>query len=63
MNLLNAVVTKILGEPVYVDTYPEVKWWQLKIEYDCYGRLGEQCLTFKAENDAREVKVGYEFLT
>lgn len=58
MNLLDAKVTRVLGEPEY--NYG--KWW-VKVAYDCWGREGETKLMFDTETEARNVKVGHEFLT
>ena len=65
MNLLDAVVTEVLSEPLFVDTYKEngVMWWQVKVKYDCYGVISERNLVFNNAVDAHNVSVGYEFLT
>lgn len=65
MNLLDAVVTKVLSEPKYVDEYAKdgITWWEVKVEYDCWGQVSEGTLTCKTEDEAKEIKVGYEFLT
>ncbi|WNF07432.1 hypothetical protein [Brevibacillus borstelensis] len=65
MNVVDAVVTKVLSAPRFNDKYAEdgVTWWEIDVEYDCYGRISTRTLTFKARNEADEVKVGYQFLT
>jgi YD repeat-containing protein len=63
MNLVDAYVTKVLSEPEFIDTYKEYKWWQVRVEYNSYGRLSETELTFKTKDETEQVKVGYHFLT
>ncbi|MED2007025.1 hypothetical protein P4V39_02680 [Brevibacillus borstelensis] len=65
MNLVDAVVTKVLREPRYNDQYTDVGvvWWEVTVEYDCYGRTGERTLTFKTKEEAEKVTPGYEFQT
>lgn len=63
MNLIDAYVTKVLSEPRYIDKYEDHKWWQVRVEYNSYGRLSETELTFKTEEEAKLVNVGYHFLT
>lgn len=65
MNLVDAYVTKVLSEPEFIDTYKDegVVWWQVKVEYDSYGRLSETEMTFKTKAEAEKVEVGYHFLT
>ncbi|WP_201319074.1 hypothetical protein [Paenibacillus sp. EPM92] len=64
MNLVDAYVTKVLGEPEYIDKYANegVTWWQVPVECDSYGRLSETNLVFKTEEEAKEVRVGHHFL-
>ncbi len=40
-----------------------VVWWEVAVEFDCYGRLSERTLTFKTKAEAEKVTVGYEFQT
>jgi len=68
MNLVDAYVTKILSEPKYIECDSlvdgrKLSWWQVDVEYDCYGRLSERPLTFDTEEKAKAVKVGHKFLT
>lgn len=65
MNLVDAYVTKVLSEPKFIDKYKDegMTWWQVDVEYDCYGRISDQPLTFKTEEEAAAVKVGHHFLT
>jgi hypothetical protein len=62
MNLLDAVVTKVLSGPTF-ETYNGVSWWEVKVEYECWGSKSETCLTFPTKEDAETVAVGYKFLT
>lgn len=57
MNLLDAYVTEIKGEP-------ELQYgkWFLAVGADCYGRPLETKLMFDTETEARAVKVGDHFL-
>jgi hypothetical protein len=61
MNLLDAVVKKVLSEPKFVE-YNGYQWWEIEVEYDCYGALSKTKLTFKTKEEAEKVKVGYKFL-
>ncbi len=58
MNLIDAVVTHILGEP-----YEEYGAWWVPVRYDSWGRESEQNLMFATQYDALQVAVGYNFLT
>jgi len=58
MNLVEAIVTKVLREPF--EDYN--KWW-VKVEYICYGSKSETELMFKTKEEAEKVKIGYKFLT
>jgi hypothetical protein len=61
MNLLDAVVTKVLNEPKFVE-YDGYQWWEIEVEYDCYGVISKTDLTFKTKEEAERVNVGYRFL-
>ncbi|MEK4343240.1 MULTISPECIES: hypothetical protein [Brevibacillus] len=65
MNLVDAVVTKVLSKPRFNDKYAEdgVTWWEVDVEYNCYGRLNERTMVFDSKDEADEVQIGYEFLT
>jgi len=58
MNLLEAHVTEIIGEPYFKFN----KWW-VKVKYNCWGSFGETELMFYKENHAKEIKIGHKFLT
>lgn len=58
MNLVEATVIEIVGEPY--EKYG--KWW-VNVVGDCYGRKTESFLMFETEEDARSLKVGTVFLT
>ncbi len=60
MNLIDAMVTKIIGIPRLVGC-GNTEWWQLWVEYVDDGGTSEKYLTFNTEQEANEVKPGYEF--
>jgi hypothetical protein len=61
MNLLDAVVKRVLSKPKFVE-YDGYQWWEIQVEYDCYGVLSKTVLTFKTKEEAERVNVGYKFL-
>lgn len=56
MNVLDAIVTKVIGEP-----YEKFGRWWVDVEYDCYGQMDETSLMCQSQGDALSVNVGYEF--
>ena len=58
MNLLDAVVTKVLSEPYY-----KYNRWFVTVEYDCWGSLSVSDLMFNTEDEAKAVIIGYKFVT
>lgn len=56
MNLLDATVTEIIGEP-------ELKYgkWFIKVKADCWGAVTESSLMFSSKEQALAVKPGYKF--
>ncbi len=56
MTVLDATVTKILGEP----EFKHGKWF-VKVERDCWGAKDEAELMFSTEASAKAVEVGYKF--
>lgn len=58
MNILDAVVTKVCGEPYYQYN----KWW-VEVHHNCYGIPGGTKLMFNTKDEALKVKPGYQFLT
>ena len=58
MNLINCVVTEIIGDPYF--EYD--KWW-VNVEYDCYGSLHWMDLIFSTKEEALAVEIGYKFLS
>ena len=58
MNLLDAVVTKILSEP----EFKYYKWF-VDVEYECYGVIDDTSLMFETKEEANGVKIGHKFLT
>lgn len=65
MNLIDAVVLKVLSKPIYVDDYKDkgITWWYVDVEsIDMGGVPQEETLTFKTEEEALKVVEGYEFM-
>lgn len=58
MNLVNAVVTKVLSSPQIEFN----KWW-VDVEYNSHGRTSESRLMFETKEQAEKVDIGYEFDT
>lgn len=58
MNLIDAVVTKVYGEPVKLYN----KWW-VPCEYVSFGHTGTTRLMFESKEDAEAVKEGFRFVT
>ncbi len=58
MNLVDAVVTKVLAPP-----YFEHEMYWLKVEYESWGVLSQTELMFSTKEDAEKVKTGFKFLT
>ena len=58
MNLVECIVTKVLGVPVFKYDY----WW-LKVKYTSYGVEGETTLMFHLKDEALRVEKGYNFLS
>ena len=62
MNLLPCLVTEVLSEPKeYILKAENFTWWEVLVEYDCYGVKGRTALGFKSKSEAESVKVGYEW--
>lgn len=58
MNALEAVVVQILSEPYFECD----KWWVV-IRYDCWGTITQSKLMFNTEEEAKNVFIGFKFLT
>jgi hypothetical protein len=56
MNLLDATVLEVLGEPY--EGYG--KWW-VKVRYECWGREGTCSVMRQTEDEARAVAPGFVF--
>lgn len=56
MNLLDAIVTEVIGEP-------ELKYgkWFIKVNANCWGIITESTLMFSSKEVALSVKPGYIF--
>lgn len=66
MNLVECVVTSVLGDPIKKGFYSDliceyINYWEVPVEYNSYGSIGETNLTFTTEEKAKEVKEGYIF--
>lgn len=57
MNLTDASVLEVLGEPY--ESWG--KWW-VRVSYNSCGYPGETVIMFKTKEEAESVKEGYEFL-
>lgn len=62
MNLIDAWVTEVIGEPYY-DDYGSgnYKWW-LDVAYEDIGGTGATTLMFNTKEEAKAVTPGYKFL-
>ena len=58
MNLLDAYVVEILGEP----EYKYCKWF-VKVKYNCYGIYSEGEVMLNSYAEAKAVQICYKFLT
>ncbi|MCL1655454.1 hypothetical protein M2T79_02515 [Elizabethkingia miricola] len=58
MNLVDCYVTEVikLNHNTVLDK------WVVEVKYDCYGRIDTTMLLFNTEEEAKSVKIGYEFL-
>lgn len=57
MNLIDAVVTKVLSEPYLLYN----KYWFVDVEYNSYGITSKTNVMCSNEEPAKAVKVGYTF--
>lgn len=57
MNILEHTVTMITGIPYFAYN----KWW-VPVVADCWGIPTETTLMFDTQEEAANVKIGYEFL-
>lgn len=56
MNLVDAVVTKVLSEPYLLFN----KYW-VDVEYNCYGVISKTNIMCSTEETAKAIKAGYTF--
>lgn len=56
MNLVDAVVTKVLSKQ-----YFKYNYWFVDVEYNCYGQVSETSIMRSTEEAAKAVKVGHTF--
>lgn len=61
MNLLDAVVTEVLGEPVKVTT-SALTYWKVPVTASCWGQEKDTVIVVSTEELAKAVSVGYKFL-
>lgn len=57
MNLIDAVVTKVLSEPYLLYN----NYWFVDVEYNSYGITSKTNVMCSNEESAKAVKVGYTF--
>ena len=57
MNLVDAVVTKVLSEPYLLYN----KYWFVDVEYNGYGVISKTNIMCSTEEAAKAIKVGYTF--
>tara|TARA_Y100001973_G_scaffold106665_1_gene186311 strand:- start:32569 stop:32745 length:177 start_codon:yes stop_codon:yes gene_type:complete len=57
MNLCDAVVTQIKGNP-----YQTWGMWLVDAEIDCYGHISSTVLAFKTEEEAQRAHIGMKVL-
>lgn len=57
MNLVDAVVTKVLSEPYLLYN----KYWFVDVEHNCYGQVSETNIMCSTEEDAKAIKVWHKF--
>lgn len=57
MNLLDAIVVKILSQP-----FCQYDRWWIKVEYDCWGKKGQTNLMFSDIETAKNISTGYKFM-
>ena len=57
MNLVDAVVTKVLSEPYLLYN----KYWFVDVEYHSYGQVSETNIMCSTEEIAKAIKAGYTF--
>lgn len=56
MNLIDSVVTQVLGKP-----YFKYKYWFVDVEYNGYGVISKTNIMCSTEETAKAIKVGYTF--
>lgn len=58
MNLLDAVVTEVCGEPVF-----KYSKWFVPVKSNCWGQISNSEIMFNTFEEASKVDVGYTYLT
>lgn len=58
MNLLDAYVTEILSKP-----YIKYEKWWVDVKATCWGQSFEHRIMADTLEEAKQIKVGYKFLT
>jgi hypothetical protein len=56
MNLVDAVVTKVLSKP-----YFNYNYWFVDVEYNSYGVISKTNIMCSTEETAKAIKAGYTF--
>ena len=57
MNLIDAVVTKVLSEPYLLYN----NYWFVDVEYNSYGVISKTNIMCSTEESAKAIKVGHTF--
>lgn len=60
MNLIDAVVVRVYGEP-YKEFF-EQEWWYLDVQSKGMGGINDETFIFETREEAEKVKPGYGFL-
>ncbi|WP_086985199.1 hypothetical protein [Elizabethkingia miricola] len=63
MNLVDCYVTEVTGIYPPNEKYSDLDKWAVEVKYDCYGRIDTTMLLFNTEEEAKSVKIGYNFLS
>lgn len=63
MNLLDATITELVGEPKevpYRSNGTLHSWWKQRVKYNCGGVPGETSMVADTEEEINQVHVGQE---
>ena len=62
MNTIEHYVTKVYSDTPGEKIFNNVIFYEVVVEYNCYGQKGITTLWFSSLEEAKQVKVGYMFL-